>query len=45
MLAISLTLVVLIPIVSLQAAWNIIAVYVLAGCIATLGRLVPVTTF
>jgi biofilm PGA synthesis N-glycosyltransferase PgaC len=45
MLTISLTLIALIPIVSLQAAWNVIAVYVLAGCIATLGRLVPVTTF
>mgnify|MGYP000494636392 FL=1 len=45
MLVVSLTLVAIIPLVSLQAAWNIIAVYVLIGAIATVGRLVPVTTF
>lgn len=36
---------VLIPLIDLQAAWNIIAVYVLIGFIATLGRLIPVRTF
>ena len=34
-----------IPLTDLQLAWNIIAVYVLAGFIATIGRLVPVKTF
>jgi cellulose synthase/poly-beta-1,6-N-acetylglucosamine synthase-like glycosyltransferase len=34
-----------IPLTNLQAAWNIIAIYVLAGFVATLGRLVPVKTF
>jgi hypothetical protein len=34
-----------IPFVSLAVAWNIIAVYVLLGALATLGRLVPVKTF
>jgi cellulose synthase/poly-beta-1,6-N-acetylglucosamine synthase-like glycosyltransferase len=45
MLVVSLTLITFIPLISLQAAWNIIAVYVLVGALATLGRLVPVTTF
>jgi len=34
-----------IPLTNLQLAWNIIAVYVLIGFVATLGRLVPVKTF
>lgn len=34
-----------IPLTDLQFAWNIIAVYVLAGFVATLGRLIPVKTF
>jgi cellulose synthase/poly-beta-1,6-N-acetylglucosamine synthase-like glycosyltransferase len=33
-----------IPMTNLQLAWNIIAVYVLVGFAATLGRLVPVKT-
>jgi cellulose synthase/poly-beta-1,6-N-acetylglucosamine synthase-like glycosyltransferase len=40
----SLVAVTLIPLVGLQVAWNIISVYVLLGAVATLGRLVPVTT-
>ncbi len=34
----------LLPIVDLQAAWNVIAVYVLTGSVATIGRLIPVRT-
>jgi cellulose synthase/poly-beta-1,6-N-acetylglucosamine synthase-like glycosyltransferase len=34
-----------IPLTDLQLAWNIIAVYVLAGFVVTIGRLVPVKTF
>jgi len=41
----SLVAIFIIPLVSLQAAWNIIAVYVLIGALATLGRLIPVKTF
>ena len=33
------------PLVNLPAAWFVIAVYVLAGSLATVGRLVPVRTF
>lgn len=33
------------PLISLQWAWNIIAVYVLIGFLATIARLVPVKTF
>ncbi len=33
------------PLVNLHAAWIVIAVYVLIGSLATLGRLVPVRTF
>jgi cellulose synthase/poly-beta-1,6-N-acetylglucosamine synthase-like glycosyltransferase len=33
------------PLNNLQLAWNVIALYVLAGFIATLGRLLPVKTF
>lgn len=33
------------PLINLPAAWLVIAVYVLAGSLATLGRLVPVRTF
>lgn len=36
---------VVIPLINLQLAWNIIAVYVLVGFLATLGRLIPVPTF
>lgn len=39
-----LFLAVLIPLVDLQLAWHIIAVYVVAGLVATLGRLVPLST-
>lgn len=35
----------LLPLVDLQAAWNVIAVYVLTGSVATVGRLVPVRTY
>lgn len=34
----------LLPVVSLSTAWLIIAIYVLGGSLATLGRLVPVPT-
>lgn len=34
----------LLPIYSLQTAWNIISVYVVIGFVATLGRLIPVRT-
>lgn len=33
------------PLTNLPAAWMVIAVYVLAGSLATVGRLVPVRTF
>ena len=33
------------PLMNLPAAWLVIAVYVLAGSLATVGRLVPVRTF
>lgn len=33
------------PLINLPAAWFVIAVYVLSGFLATLGRLVPVRTF
>jgi poly-beta-1,6-N-acetyl-D-glucosamine synthase len=33
------------PYISLEFAWTIIAIYVLLGALATLGRLVPVPTF
>lgn len=36
---------IILPLVSLTLAWNIIAVYVILGALATLGRLVPVRTF
>jgi len=39
------TATVVLPFVSLTLAWNLIAVYVLLGALATLGRLVPVRTF
>ncbi len=45
LLALSLMAMAAIPLVNLQIAWDIIAVYVLIGAIATLGRLVPVRTF
>lgn len=35
---------VIIPLLSLQLAWNIIAIYVLIGFAATIGRLIPVRT-
>lgn len=34
-----------IPLVDLQVAWNVIAVYVIAGFTATIGRLIPLRTF
>jgi cellulose synthase/poly-beta-1,6-N-acetylglucosamine synthase-like glycosyltransferase len=45
LVAVSTLAIVMIPLVSLQAAWNIISVYVLIGALATLGRLIPVKTF
>ena len=36
---------ILLPLLNLALAWNIIAVYVILGALATLGRLVPVRTF
>ena len=33
------------PLINLPAAWFVIAVYVIAGSLATVGRLVPVRTF
>lgn len=35
----------MLPVVDLSAAWSVIAVYVLAGSLATIGRLIPVRTF
>lgn len=35
----------LLPLADLQAAWNVIAAYVLTGSVATIGRLIPVRTF
>ncbi len=40
-----MALAIILPLVNLTLAWNIIAVYVLLGALATLGRLVPVKTF
>jgi biofilm PGA synthesis N-glycosyltransferase PgaC len=40
-----LVLAVHLPLTNLPAAWTVIAVYVLIGSLATLGRLVPVRTF
>jgi hypothetical protein len=40
-----LIIAVLLPLVNLHAAWIVVAVYVLIGSLATLGRLVPVRTF
>ncbi|MGJ9372613.1 glycosyltransferase [Nesterenkonia sp. CF4.4] len=39
-----LLLALLIPLIDLQLAWSLIAVYVITGFLATLGRLVPVLT-
>jgi hypothetical protein len=36
---------ILLPLLNLALAWNIIAVYVILGALATLGRLVPVKGF
>lgn len=45
-LGILLTLTVgVLPLINLPAAWFVIAVYVFAGSLATVGRLVPVRTF
>lgn len=33
------------PVVNLSAAWLVVALYVLAGSLATVGRLIPVRTF
>ena len=33
------------PVIDLELAWSVIAVYVLVGFLATLGRMVPVKTF
>ena len=45
-LAILITLTVgALPLINLPAAWLVVAVYVLAGSLATVGRLVPVRTF
>lgn len=46
LLALNLLIIaVYLPLVNLHAAWIVVAVYVLVGSLATVGRLVPVRTF